>query len=81
VRNPCTAGTKSPSRISKAWRSWIPRRSPPPHTDPEKEAVDQIHAAIKDAGDQTLVDELRLRGWTVICSKKVEKVVFETVEI
>lgn len=78
---PLHGGNEVPVKNLEGVEVLDPVQITPPHTDPEKEAVDQIHAAIKDAGDQTLVDELRLRGWTVICSKKVEKVVFETVEI
>lgn len=49
--------------------------------NPETEAVEQIRAGVKDAGDQTLVDELRKRGWTVTCTKVVEKIVFEEVTL
>jgi len=49
--------------------------------NPETEAVEQIRAGVKDAGDQTLVDELRERGYTVTCTKVVEKIVFEEVAL
>ena len=49
--------------------------------DPETEAIKQIQAGVKDAGDQTLVDELRKRGYTVTCTKVVEKIVFEEVSL
>ena len=55
-----------------------PEKTPP---DTEEKEIEKIHAAVKDAGDQTLVDELRARGWTVVCSKQVEKVIYETVEL
>lgn len=31
--------------------------------------------------DQELVEELRRRGWEVLCEKKVEKIVYETVSL
>ena len=49
--------------------------------NPEQAAIEQIQAGVKDAGDQTLVDELRKRGWTVTCTKVVEKIVFEEVTL
>lgn len=48
-----------------------------PRANDELKALEQIQAGVKDAGDQTLVDELRKRGWTVTCTKVVEKIVFE----
>lgn len=47
----------------------------------ERKYIEEICTAVKDAGDQTLVDELRLRGWKVTCEKLIEKVVFETVAL
>lgn len=52
-----------------------------PGDNDELKALEQIQAGVKDAGDQTLVDELRLRGWTVTCTKIIEKVVFEEVAL
>lgn len=52
-----------------------------PGANDELKALEQIQAGVKDAGDQTLVDELRRRGWTVTCTKIVEKVVFEEVAL
>lgn len=49
--------------------------------NPETEAIEQIHAGVMDAGDQTLVDELRKRGWTVTCTRIQEKIVFEEVTL
>lgn len=49
--------------------------------NPETEAIEQIQAGVKDAGDQTLVDELRKRGWTVTCARIQEKIVFEEVTL
>ena len=37
--------------------------------------------AVHDAPDQMLADELRKRGWTVTCTKIIEKVVFEEVTL
>ena len=47
----------------------------------EEENLRAIKEAVKDAGDQTLVDELRSRGWVVKCTKMIEKVVFEEVAL
>jgi hypothetical protein len=47
-----------------------------PKANDELKAIEQIHAGVMDA-DQTLVDELRKRGWTVTCTKVVEKIVYE----
>lgn len=52
-----------------------------PKVNDELKALEQIQAGVKDAGDQTLVDELRKRGYTVTCTKIVEKVVFEEVAL
>ena len=52
-----------------------------PKADDELKALEQIQAGVKDAGDQTLADELRKRGWTVTCTKVVEKIVFEEVTL
>ena len=49
--------------------------------NPEKAAIEQIQAGVKEASDQMLVDKLRERGWTVTCTKVVEKIVFEEVSL
>lgn len=50
-------------------------------TADEDAVLAAIDKFVKDAGDQTLVDELRKRGWTVTCTKVVEKIVFEEVTL
>ena len=52
-----------------------------PRANDEQKALEQIQAGVKDAGDQTLVDELRKRGWTVVCTKKIERVIVEEVTL
>lgn len=47
----------------------------------EEENLKAIRKGVQDAGDQTLVDELRRRGWEVKCTKVVEKVVYEEVAL
>lgn len=69
--------------VCKSWTGnvVITTKSAETIKNPETEAIEQIQAGVKDAGDQTLVDELRKRGWTVTCTKIVEKVVFEEVAL
>lgn len=52
-----------------------------PVKNEEETNLEVIARAVKDAGDQTLVDELRARGWNVICEKLIEKIVYETVQL
>lgn len=49
--------------------------------DDELAFVESIQQHVKAAGDQRLVDELRQRGWTVTCTKLVEKIVYEEVTL
>ena len=74
-----SGGTKKLSELKGVELVKAKAEKTPPDTE-EKE-IEKIHAAVKDAGDQTLVDELRARGWTVVCSKQVEKVIYETIEL
>lgn len=50
-------------------------------TSEETENLKAIQKGVQDAGDQTLVDELRRRGWEVKCTKVVEKIVYEEVAL
>lgn len=43
--------------------------------------VESIQQHVQAAGDLTLVEELRKRGWTVTCTKLVEKIVYEEVTL
>lgn len=54
---------------------------PTPQEDEETRNLRAIQEGVAAAGDQTLVDELRKRGWTVVCTQIVEKVVFEEVSL
>ena len=53
----------------------------PSNDNPEMHAVNIIEQGVKDAGDQRLVDELRSRGWTVVCSKMIEKITYEEITL
>ena len=50
-------------------------------TSEEMENLKAIRKGVQDAGDQTLVDELRRRGWEVKCTRVVEKIVYEEVAL
>lgn len=58
-----------------------PALTPKPEKSEEEKELELISTYIHAAGDQRLVDELRSRGWTVACTKIVEKVVFEEVAL
>lgn len=58
-----------------------PDPAPKPEKSEEEKELELINAYVHAAGDQRLVDELRARGWTVACTKIVEKVVFEEVAL
>ena len=53
----------------------------PAEMSEEEKQLELINLYIHAAGDQRLVTELRSRGWTVTCTKMVEKVVFEEVAL
>ena len=50
-------------------------------TSEEMENLKAVRKGVQDAGDQTLVAELRRRGWEVKCTKVVEKIVYEEVTL
>ena len=58
-----------------------PAPAPKPEKSEEEKESELINAYVHAAGDQRLVDELRSRGWTVACTKIVEKTVFEEVAL
>ena len=47
----------------------------------EEKQLELINLYVHASGDQRLVAELRSRGWTVTCTKMVEKVVLEEVAL
>lgn len=53
----------------------------PEETNEEEKQLELINLYIHAAGDQRLVTELRSRGWTVTCTKTVEKIVYEEVAL
>ena len=78
-----------PVTVTRGWDADADRFQENPKTgkiepakeDEEEAHIRRIHTIVKDAGDQTLVDELRDRGWKVTCTKVVEKVVYEEVAL
>jgi len=55
--------------------------APDPQMNEEEKALHAIYEGVDAASDQMLVDQLRKRGYTVTCSKVVEKTVFEEVTL
>lgn len=53
----------------------------PEETNEEEKQLELINLYIHAAGDQRLVTELSSRGWTVTCTKTVEKIVYEEVAL
>lgn len=49
-------------------------------TDEEKD-LELIDVYVHASGDERLVSELRSRGWTVTCSRVIEKIVYEEVSL
>lgn len=52
-----------------------------PEMNEEEKAIHAIYEGVDAASDQMLVDQLRKRGYTVTCTKTVEKVVYEEVAL
>ena len=69
--------------VTEPWnKDEAPKADPAkPEKNEEERNLEAIIFSVKAAGDQTLVDELRSRGWKVTCEKLIEKVVFETVAL
>lgn len=88
---PLNGGNEIPVRqlvgceISKAYaESSKPAQAPYPDFEElseEEQTLADIRKFSALAGDQTLVEELRGCGWTVTCTKTVEKIVYEEVSI
>lgn len=53
----------------------------PEEKSEEEKQLELINLYVHAAGDQRLVAELRARGWTVTCTKTVEKIVYEEVAL
>lgn len=53
----------------------------PAEMSEEEKALHAIYEGVDNASDQMLVDKLRERGWTVTCTKRVEKIVYEEVSL
>ena len=54
-------------------------QAPEPEVSEEEKELCLIDSYVRAAGDQRLVDELRDRGWTVNCTRMVEKTIYEEV--
>lgn len=52
-----------------------------PEMNVEEKAIHAIYEGVDAASDQMLVDQLRKRGYTVTCTKTVEKIVYEEVAL
>ena len=59
----------------------LPDLQPEPKMNEEEKELCLIDSYVHAAGDQRLVDELRDRGWTVVCTKTVEKIIYEEVAL
>lgn len=53
----------------------------PAEMNEEEKQLELINMYVHASGDQRLVAELRSRGWTVTCTKTVEKIVYEEVAL
>lgn len=60
---------------------WKPAPAEEPEMDDEEKAIHAIYEGVEAAGDQMLVDQLRKRGYTVTCTKVVEKVIYVDVSL
>lgn len=87
--NECPVRSLVGCEVIKEWEPAAPKfeekdgkvgPAEPEKTEEEKE-LDLIDTYIHASGDQRLVDELRSRGWTVSCSRVVEKVIYEEVAL
>ena len=87
---PCEGGSSKslqvvgPVTVLASWDGHghaVSAKRPADDRNEEAENLKAIKKGVQDAGDQTLVDELRRRGWKVTCSKVVEKVVYEEVAL
>lgn len=52
-----------------------------PEMNEEEKAIHAMYEGVDAASDQMLVDQLRKRGYTVTCTKTVEKIVYEEVAL
>ena len=77
---PLDGGNEVPVRSLTGCEVVLPFGSEP-ERDPEQEAIHQMYEAVDAASDQMLVYKLRERGWNVVCTRIVEKTVFEEVAL
>ena len=52
-----------------------------PEMNEEEKAIHAIYEGVDAVSDQMLVDQLRKRGYTVTCTKTIEKIVYEEVAL
>lgn len=81
--NECTVRSLRGCEVISEWKPAESKKTETkaPEKSEEEKELELISTYIHAAGDQRLVDELRSRGWTVACTKIVEKVVFEEVAL
>lgn len=70
--------TPAPEAEKKAVEKPAPE---PAEMSEEEKQLELINMYVHASGDQRLVAELRSRGWTVTCTKTVEKIVYEEVAL
>ena len=91
---PVQGGNEVPIRKLKGCEvklAWTPAPEPvepaakpdvePEEISDEEKQLELIGMYVHASGDQRLVSELRSRGWTVTCTKTVEKIVYEEVTL
>lgn len=74
--NECPVRQLKGCEVVNEWKPAMPEPS-----DEEEKELQLIEIYVHAAGEQRLVDELRSRGWTVTCSRVVEKIVYEEVAL
>ncbi len=82
---PMSGGNEVPVRSLTGCEIYLPfgtrPDAPAPQEDEETRNIHAIYEGVEAAGDQMLVDQLRKRGWTVTCTKTVEKIIYEEVAL
>lgn len=78
----CKSWAGHAETITRAVEKTAPAPEPKKELDPGPlKGFNPGDTSVHDAPDQMLAGELRKRGWTVTCTKIVEKVVFEEVAL
>lgn len=57
------------------------KKAAEPEMNEEEKNIHAMYEGVDAASDQMLVDQLRKRGYTVTCTKVVEKIVYEEVAL